>query len=134
PKRESPRLHRVLHVQRVLPGSDDNTGFIGPIPTDGSGTLSNASCTVSNPTASISGNLLTLTLPLTFATAFDGDRNVWTYASDASGVNTGWTLEETAGIGAASSPPTVDGVNPTGGIGSPRVFSFQYSSSGGAMN
>jgi len=70
----------------------DNAGTAWLAATPGtSGTLSNSQCSV-NPAAStvaISGNTLTLKLPLTFTSAFSGAKNIYMYAA-GSATNTDW--------------------------------------------
>src|SRR5437764_964972 len=56
--------------------SDSGTALLGPIASNGTGgSLSNSSCTVTNPIASASGTQLTLTLPITFNQSFAGNKN-----------------------------------------------------------
>jgi uncharacterized membrane protein len=62
-----------------------------------SGTLQNSQCAIalgSSTTAVLSGNTLTLTLALTFTPAFNGAKNLYTYAQGA-GANSGWQTRGT---------------------------------------
>lgn len=55
-------------------------------------TLQNSQCSLNVAAASTSenGNTSMLSLPLTFQAAFAGAKNTYLFATDASGVNTGW--------------------------------------------
>jgi hypothetical protein len=43
----------------------------------------------------LSGNTLTVTLALTFAPAFSGAKNVYAYAQNGTGINSGWQTRGT---------------------------------------
>jgi hypothetical protein len=55
-------------------------------------TLQNSQCSlnVAATTVVLSGNTLTLNLAMTFEPAYAGAKNIYMYASDASGANSGW--------------------------------------------
>ncbi len=55
-------------------------------------TLQNSQCSVNVGTSSATknGNVLTLSLPITFQPGFAGVKSTYLFASDASGTNTGW--------------------------------------------
>ncbi len=55
------------------------------------GTLANQQCSVnlSGASVTVTGNSLTLQLPMTFTTAFSGGKNVYMYAAGGS-LNSGW--------------------------------------------
>ena len=55
-------------------------------------TLQNSQCSLNLATTSVtqSGDTLTLNLALTFKPGFSGTQNVYMYAGDVSGSNTGW--------------------------------------------
>jgi hypothetical protein len=98
----------------------------------GSGTQQNSQCTLNGAGSSVStsGNLLTLTLSLTFQPAFQGAKNVYMQASNPSGT-TAWQAEGTWTVqfGAA-----VVSVSPSSGSGSSQAFAFQFSDTGGATD
>jgi hypothetical protein len=58
----------------------------------GSGTLQNSQCAVAlgSSTAAPSGNTLTLTLAMTFKSAFAGMKNIYMYGQNGTGANSGW--------------------------------------------
>ncbi len=61
--------------------------------TPGAGTmLANSECSLKLASTSIvlNGSTLTLNLPMKFKAAFAGAKNIYTYAVDASGANSGW--------------------------------------------
>ena len=55
-------------------------------------TLQNSQCSVNVAATTVvpSGNTLTLNLQVTFKPAYAGAKNVYMFASDASGANSGW--------------------------------------------
>jgi glucose/arabinose dehydrogenase len=103
-----------------------------------SATLSNSQCaiTLSGVTTTSSGDSLTLTVPMTFTTAFAGAKNVHLYAANAAGATSGWPLRATWTIPTFGPPPavTADSILPASGSGASQTFAAQLSDSSGAMN
>ena len=67
--------------------------FAGSMPLNGTGSVANGQCQISGPgsAAATAGNLLTLTLNITFKTNFDGNRIFYVAGRDRSdGNNTDW--------------------------------------------
>jgi hypothetical protein len=96
----------------------------------GSGTVQNSQCILngSGVVAITSGNLLTLSLPLTFQTPFIGAHNVYAQAVNASG-STGWQQ-----IGSWTVPaplPSAVSVSPASGSGGSQTFTFTFSDARG---
>ena len=58
------------------------------------GTLANSQCSVNmaGTTVTLNGNALTFTLALTFNSSFSGSKNIYLWAADAGGTNSGWLL------------------------------------------
>jgi hypothetical protein len=75
--------------------------------------------------ASGSGNNLTLSLALTFQTAFSGAKDVYMDVYD--GTDSGWQRKGTWIVPGASGPPVAVSVTPSSGSGSSQTFSFVYS-------
>jgi Beta-propeller repeat len=100
--------------------------------TPGSGSQQNSQCTLNGAGSSVtvSGNLLTLNVALTFQTSFGGARNVYLEAASASG-SVPWLQK-----GTWTAPATVQAVSvtPGSGNGSTQTFSFQFTDSGGAVD
>jgi len=98
--------------------------------TPGSGSQQNSQCTLngSGSSASLSGNVLTLNLALTFQTAFSGARNIYMQATNSVGSNSwqqmgNWTVPA-ASIQAVS-------VVPASGSGASQTFAIIYSDTKG---
>jgi hypothetical protein len=70
--------------------NDAGNGLLPGLFVNGSGTLFNHQCTISNPVVSGSGNTLTLNMDVEFSEAFVGDRIWYLAASDISERNSGW--------------------------------------------
>jgi hypothetical protein len=115
--------------------NDAGNGYVaGAINPGTAGTLSNSQCTIANAGAvTLSGNNLILPVTITFAGGFTGSKNVYAYASDNQGLNTGWQLMGTWAAVAATTP-TIVSVNPINGVGSPQTFTATYASNLGATD
>ena len=107
--------------------------FSGPMGT--ATTLQNSQCAIAlaSSGAAPSGNLLTVNLAMTFKPAFSGAKNIYMYAENASGGNSGW---HDRGDWTASLPAvvTADSVTPNSGNGASQTFALQYSDSLGATD
>ena len=88
-------------------------------------------CSVNAAGASVvlSGNQLTLNLPLSFQAAFGGAKSVYAYAGDTAGLNSGW---HPLGTWTVSEAPSVVSVTPSSGTGSSQTFAITVSDPGGA--
>jgi len=97
----------------------------------GSGIVQNSQCTVSGA-ASGAGTLLTLTLNVTFNTAFGGDKIVYASAGDQSGANTNWQALGTWSVPGLSVPAlSVTGMSPVRSSGfGPTVYTFTFNDAG----
>jgi sugar lactone lactonase YvrE len=67
-------------------------GLIGPLIPGSAASVSNGQCTISGQgtSAVISGNSLTLTLAVSFAASFRGNRVIYTAAQSVSNITSGW--------------------------------------------
>jgi hypothetical protein len=94
--------------------------------------LENSQCslTLGAAKATVSGNTLTLNLALTFQPGFAGTRNIYMYASDAAGFNSGWQLRGAWTVPGGVGPRAVS-VTPGSGFGNAQTFALQYSDSAG---
>ena len=101
------------------------TAWLGPATPGSSGTLQNSQCSINLATASVvgSGNNLTLTVPMTFTSAFKGLQQFFMRAEDAGGVSSGWKV---GGTFTVSGAPTVVGVTPSSGAGTANTFAFTF--------
>ena len=70
----------------------DSDGAWQPLTPGASTSVTNNNCTLSGAAlaASGAGNVLTLTMPLTFKPAFAGARNVYITVADGGGLSSGW--------------------------------------------
>jgi hypothetical protein len=97
-------------------------------------TLQNAQCRVAlaSSSVSLSGTTLTLNLAMTFTGGFDGAKNVYLYARNSSGVNSGW--HDRGDWTVPSSGVNVVSASPSSGSGAAQTFVLRYSDSAGATN
>jgi len=112
--------------------SDDGTTNSAPLTPGGTGSVSNSQCTLSAAGSSYATNGNTATLGL--AIAFSGNPliNIYVYAADKNGKNSGFVQEGT--WGASAGPPSAISVTPSSGTGSSQIFSAVYSDPNGAAN
>ena len=99
--------------------------------TPGSGSEQNSQCILNGGGSSVtlSGNILTLTLALTFQPAFTGAKNVYMQAANLS-LTTPWQTEGTWTVPASISMF----VTPSSGAGAQQTFSLQFNDSSGAAD
>jgi hypothetical protein len=76
--------------------------------------LQNSQCAVKvqSSTVSGSGNTLTLTLPLTFSSSFQGGRTIYTFTADSSGLISGWQNSGTWTVNASATAPVITTTSP----------------------
>jgi hypothetical protein len=110
----------------------DSGALPGSTITPGSGSQANSQCTLNGAGSSVtnSGTALTLSLSLTFQSAFGGARNVYLQAVAPSGT-VAWQQKGTWTV-----PATVQAVSvtPSTGSGTTQTFSFQFSDTAGATD
>jgi len=119
----------------------NNTGaWQGPIPIGAPGTLANSQCTVDAgaSSATASGNNLTVSLALSFTSAFAGAKNIYSEVEnstvDAGWVQLGsWTVPS-SGTEAPPPLPVAVSVTPNSGSAATQTFVFAYSDSSGATD
>ena len=99
-------------------------------------TLQNSQCSLNVAGTSVvrNGNALTLNLPMTFLPAYAGAKNIYLYAADLSGVNSGWQQLGTWTVPGASAVPAAVSVTPNAGSAATQTFALQYSDTAGAAN
>ncbi len=103
--------------------------------TPGSGSQQNGQCTLSGAGSSVnlSGSTLTMTVALSFDSAFTGSKSVYLAATDA-GASTGWVALGTWTIPSPPPLPSADSVSPSAGSGATQTFNFVYSDTQSASN
>lgn len=81
-------------AQTIMLASNNTASWssmpISPAGVISSQTLSNSQCTVWSAWASGSGDVLTVTVTLGFNSSFAGDKTVWLYTADKSGLSSGY--------------------------------------------
>jgi hypothetical protein len=105
--------------------------------TPGAGTtLQNSQCSLNVATSSVTlnGNTLTLNLAMTFKPTFAGAKNIYMYAADFSGPNSGWQQLGTWTVPGGSITVTANSVTPSLGSVASQMFALQYSDTAGAAN
>jgi hypothetical protein len=99
-------------------------------------TLQNSQCSLNMAatTVALNGNTLTLNLATTFLSDFGGIQNVYMFAADMSGSNTGWLQRGTWTVPGTGGTPAAVSVTPSSGVGVSHSFALQYSDTAGAGN
>ncbi|MEO8099576.1 MAG: SBBP repeat-containing protein [Acidobacteriota bacterium] len=109
----------------------DNGAGATPKPLNNNATVQNSACAVGVVTLTTSGTSNILTVPLAFKGQFTGPKNIYMYATGATG-NTGWVQRGTYNV-LAGGVPVANSVLPASGSGSgPQLFSFNISDNGGS--
>ncbi len=112
--------------------NDAGYGYTGPLAPGANATIQNSQCALNGVGTSVSGasNTLTLTLNVKFL-GFSGAKNIYMYAGDSAGRNSGWQTRGSWTVTGASAAPTADSVTPNASGGANGSFAFQYSSANG---
>lgn len=112
--------------------NDQATAYLGPITPSSGSNLQNSQCTIggSGTTVTFAADTLSVTLPITFAAAFGGTKNIYFYASDTLNQGAGWTANGTWTV-PGSSVPSVVSVTPSSGSGASSSFAFAFSHTAG---
>jgi len=99
-------------------------------------TLQNSQCSlnVAATTVTMSGNTLTLNLAMTFLPAYAGAKNIYMYAADVSGANSGWQQLGTWTVPPAAGVPTAVSTTPSSGSLASQTFALQFSDTAGAAS
>ncbi len=123
----------LLQSTGVSLAPDDPNQNWSFVPYGSSTTAQNSQCLVSGVGTNISGsgNSLTLSLSLTFTTAYQGAKNVYT---DVNASTPFYTAVTSYTVTAGPPPPptlSTDSVSPQNASGSSQVFTFQFSDSNG---
>jgi hypothetical protein len=123
----------VRSVSTLYLINDAVTGWITATP-GVAGTLQNSQCAINagNTTISLSGNNMTLNLPVTFASGYAGTQTLYMWAGNAGGSNTGWQSRGAWTVPGGSGTPSAVSVSPSSGNGATQTFSLQYSDTAGA--
>ncbi|MBI2685163.1 MAG: hypothetical protein HYX27_02525, partial [Acidobacteria bacterium] len=105
-----------------------------PLPVGSTATIENASCILSGAglTITVSGNTLTLSLPLSLKPTFTGTKNLYLLVADTTNLTAGWLA---AGSWNTSTlPPTnpsINGITPNSGSGGSQTFTLSVSDANG---
>ncbi|MBZ5678393.1 MAG: hypothetical protein LAP61_29510 [Acidobacteriia bacterium] len=105
-------------------------------PVSSATTLQNSQCSIGATTVTTTALSTTITMDISFKSAFAGLENIYMYGADGDGsINTGWVQKGTYTVGVSSPPvPSVDSVSPSAGSGFVQTFTFVFSDSQSATN
>ncbi len=97
--------------------------------------LKNSQCTIGATTVVSSGLTTTITIAITFQSAFAGLKSIYMYGADAGGTpNTGWVQAGTYNVNSAAPTPSVISVTPSAASGTAQTFVFVFGDSVSAAN
>jgi hypothetical protein len=132
-------LYYVRVYNEIYLASDTGV-WQGPLTVGASGTLGNSQCTVNAgaSSATASGNNLSVSLALSFTSAFAGAKNIYSEVENPT-VDAGWGQVGTwtvpsSGTEAPPSLPVAVSVTPNSGSAATQTFVFAYSDSNGATD
>jgi len=100
----------------------------------GSATIQNSQCAINGAGSSVtaSGNILTLTLAITFKANFSGNKVFYMAAGDKAQQNSGWQALAVWGVpGPAATGPSVIGVSPPRSITTGQTYQFTFTDTSG---
>jgi hypothetical protein len=105
-------------------------------PVGSSQTLQNSQCMIGATSVTATALSITITLDITFKSAFTGLKNIYMYSADGDGsINTGWVQKGTYTVAVVGPPvPTADSVSPDSGSGFLQTFTFVFSDSQSSNN
>lgn len=94
----------------------------------GGGSETNSQCQLNGvgTSASLTANLLTITVSMVFQPAYEGSKTVYLAASDT-GSNTGFVAKGTWNVTVPPAQPSADSVSPNASSGSGATFTFVFS-------
>jgi Putative Ig domain len=106
----------------------DDSGSVWQSATIGWGTLQNSQCSVNLAASAASSNGLTLslTVSMVFKAAYAGAKNVYSYATSRTSVNTGWKTMGTWTIPVDTVSLSSVSVVPNAGLGARQTFTAQF--------
>jgi hypothetical protein len=115
--------------------NDAGAAWMAAIPGSAT-TLQNSQCSLNVATTSVAlnGNTLTLNLAMTFKPAYAGAKNIYMYAADVSGPNSGWQQLGTWTVPSGGTTVTANSVTPSSGSLASQTFALQYSDTAGASS
>ena len=125
----------VLYL--VNDAGDAGGPFAGSLVLSGSGSVGNSQCTINGvgSSAVASGNTLTLTLNMSFSTAFGGNKVVYLAARDTAFSNTGWQTLGAHGVPPLPATfPLPAGMNPSSGSTANPTLTFTFQDASAATN
>jgi Putative Ig domain len=117
-------------TKRLQVVKDDATGWQGALIPGTTGTLQNSQCSVDGATSSLSvaGEMLTLTLPITFKPAYIGTKNIYMRGLSSAGSDSGWQVMGTwTTASAVAQAPSVVSITPNTGTGTTQTFELVLS-------
>ena len=98
-------------------------------------TLQNSQCMIGATTVTASALSVTITMAVTFKSAFSGLKNIYMYGADNNGtINTGWVQRGTYTATMSAPVPSVVSVSPSANSGTTQTFSFVFSDSQSSTN
>lgn len=117
--------HRASNLLYLATNSGG--GYLTPVALGSAGTLSNSQCSVNPAGASVStaGNELTLNVPVTFSSSYQGTKNIHLRANNGNGQTSGWVQKGTWNI----TPISFSSLNPASGAGSTQNFTLTVNDS-----
>jgi hypothetical protein len=113
--------------------NDAGTQWVGPVGLGSGGTLSNSQCSLNAAAATVAGNgaNLTVTFPVTFTSAFAGNKNVYLYGISLSGQGSAYQPLGTWNVPGAIATPAPVSVTPPAGNTSTGVIQAVISDGSG---
>ena len=114
------------HVNNLIfLANDAGTGWLGPVPVEESYRLYNSRCLIDSVQTRLAGQEFMLYVDVFFMGDQAGEKNVYTYAQDFGGLNSGWIEQATFTI-VPDNRPLPLAVNPSFGTGYEKTFRLDF--------
>jgi sugar lactone lactonase YvrE len=119
-----------------LLGEGASGPWIGPLTPGVAGTVANNRCAIDGAASSEvqSGVTLTLNVAVTFKSAFNGPKNIYSYAAAFSGSDSGWQTKGSWTVADPTPVVSANSVTPRAGSGAAQTFALKYFDSLGAAD
>jgi hypothetical protein len=116
--------------------NDAGSAIIGTITGGGAPNVGNSYCTLVGASVEkdVVENTLRLQVGIGFSTSWLGTKNVYLYAQDSSGSNSGWHARGTWSMNSPNSPPTMGFWSPSSGSGAGQSFTVTAQDANGATD
>jgi hypothetical protein len=120
----------------VALADDTGTQFPSAAQVGSANMIENSQCSIASGGASvsISGTILSLTLPITFKSTFTGNQTIFLFTQDRAGAYAGWDARGTWDVPPGDRPPSTISITPSAASGVSQTFTFSVADPDGTAD